>query len=63
MHAIFSVEPTYELTTELSAESVAAAINLIEVCNEHTKIMAGRSSLSPDAISRKCHNVTLSSVT
>ena len=47
LHAIFSIDPTYELTSELSTESIAAAINLIEVCNEHTKIMAGRSSSSP----------------
>lgn len=57
LHAIFSIDPDYELTTELSTESVAAAINLIEVCNEHTKIMAGRSSSSPDSMSRKCPNV------
>ena len=54
LHAIFSIDPTYELTPELSAESVLAAINIIEVCNEHTKIMAGRSSTSPAPVSRKC---------
>ena len=54
LHAIFSIDPVYELTIELSTESVAAATNLIEVCNEDTKIMAGRSSSSPDSMSCKC---------
>ncbi len=65
LHAIFSIDPTYELTSELSTESVAAAINLIEVCNEHTKIMAGHSSSSPGftCISYECPNVVhLSSI-
>ena len=44
-------------TSELSTESFAAANNLTEVCNEHTKIMAGCSSSLPDCISRKCPNV------
>ena len=53
LNAIFSIDPTYELTPELSSESIVAAINLIGVCNEHTKIMAGRRSTSPDPVSRK----------
>ena len=46
LHALFSIDPEHELTTELSAASVQAALDLVEVCNQHTKIIAGRTDMS-----------------
>ena len=46
LHVLFSLDPEHSLTTELSADAVKAAINLVDVCNEHTRIFAGRSDTS-----------------
>ena len=46
LHALFSLDPEYDLNTEVSASSVKAALDLVEVCNKHTKIIAGRTDTS-----------------
>ena len=46
LHALFCLDTAYELTAEISADSVKAAINLVDVCNEHTRIFAGRTDTS-----------------
>ena len=35
LHALFSIDPLHPQSEELSSMSTVAAINLIEVCNEH----------------------------
>ena len=47
LHALFTIDQQNTLTVELSAASVTAALNLVEVCNEHTKIFSGHSSAVP----------------
>lgn len=46
---LFSLDPEHDLTTELSTSSVRVAFDLVDVCNKHAKIIAGRTdtSLSP----------------
>ena len=46
LHALFTIDQQNTLTAELSAASVTAALNLVEVCNEHAKIFSGHSSAS-----------------
>ena len=43
LHALFSLDPEHDFTTELSA---AAALDMVEVCNKHTKIIAARTDTS-----------------
>ena len=53
LHALFSLDPMHKLTTELSACSVKAALNLVEVCNKHARIIAGRTDTSSGPATRK----------
>ena len=53
LHALFSLDPEHDLTTQLSASSVRAALDLVEVCNKHTKIIAGRTDTSSSPTTRK----------
>ena len=46
LHAIFSIDKEHPLTSELSSSAVKAAIDLVGVCNEHTRIFAGRTDTS-----------------
>lgn len=46
LHALFSLDPEHDLISELSASSVRAALDLVEVCNKHTKIIAGHTNTS-----------------
>jgi len=38
-NALFSLHPSHPLNPELSSLSVKAAINFVQVCNEHTAII------------------------
>ena len=53
LHALFSLDPEHDFTTELSAASVKAALDMVEVCNKHTKIIAGRTDTSSSPTTRK----------
>ena len=44
MHALFGIQEDYEFTVEVSDVAVKAALDLVNVCNEHAKIMTGRSN-------------------
>ena len=59
LHAIFSLDSQHALTPELSASAVKAAINLVDVCNEHTRIFAGRTDTSSGQCDCKCHKYSL----
>ena len=54
LHVLFSLDNDHNLTPELSASAVKAAINLVDVCNEHTRIFAGRSDSSSGTTSDSC---------
>ena len=45
-NALFSLDPSHSLNTELSSMSVKAAINFVQVCNEHTAIIGGRKNIT-----------------
>ena len=56
LHSVFSLDSEHDLTTELSASSVRAALNLVDVCNKHTKIIAGHTDTSsPTTCKRITH--------
>ena len=44
LHALFGIQEKYEFTIKLSDVAVKAALDIVNVCNEHAKIMAGRSN-------------------
>jgi len=46
LHALFSIDPLHPRSEELSSMSIVAAINLIEVCNEHTAFIGGRKGIT-----------------
>ena len=46
LHALFSIDPQHPRSEELSSVSILAAINLIEVCNEHTALIGGRKGIT-----------------
>ena len=46
LHALFSIDPQHPRSEELSSVSIIAAINLIEVCNEHTALIGGRKGIT-----------------
>jgi len=46
LHALFSIDPLHPRSEELSPMSIVAAINLIEVCNEHTAFIGGRKGIT-----------------
>lgn len=47
LHALFKVgTDDSEFESEVSTSSVKAALDLVAVCNEHTKIFAGRTHSS-----------------
>ena len=50
LHALFGIDPSYSKTEELSSMSIIAAINLIEVCNEHTALIGGRKGITAPII-------------
>ena len=41
-NTLFSMDSEHPLKQELSLSSVKAAINFVEVCNDHTAIIGGR---------------------
>ena len=45
-NALYSLDPSHLLNTKLSSLSVKAAINFVQVCNEHTAIMGGRKNIT-----------------
>ena len=45
-NALYSLDPSHSLSTELSSSSVKAAINFVQVCNEHTAIMGGQKNIT-----------------
>lgn len=45
-NALFSHDPKHPLNDTLSVDSVKAAINFIETCNEHTTIIGGRKTIT-----------------
>ena len=49
LHALFSIDPQHPRSEELSSMSIIAAINLIEVCNEHTTLIGGRKGITAPA--------------
>ena len=44
LHALFGIQEEYEFTVKVSDVAVKAALDLVNVCNEHAKIMTGRSN-------------------
>lgn len=49
-NALFSLDPDHPLQEELSFVAIKAAINFVEMCNEHTAIIGGRkNTLEPIA--------------
>lgn len=51
-NALFSLDAAHPLSDELSVDSVKAAINFVETCNEHTAIIGGRKTIT-EPLSRK----------
>ncbi len=51
-NALFSLDPNYSLSDILSDKAIAAAVNFVELCNEHIAIMGGRANVT-DPLSRK----------
>ena len=45
-NAPFSLDPSHSLNTKLSSMSVKAAMNFVQVCNEHTAIIGGRKNIT-----------------
>ena len=54
LHVLFCIDEDNALTPDISAKSVEAAIDLVAVCNEHTKIFAGRMNASASVLSGGC---------
>ena len=46
LHVLFSIDLQHPRSEELSSVSIIAAINLIEVCNEHTALIGGRKGIT-----------------
>ena len=46
LHALFSIDPLHPQSEELSSMLTVAAINLIEVCNEHTVFIGGQKGIT-----------------
>ncbi len=51
-NALFSLDPNYPLSDILSDKAVAAAVNFVELCNEHITIIGGRANVT-DPLSRE----------
>lgn len=59
LHALFGIEDEYTHTSTISDAAILAALDLVKVCNEHTKIIAGRmGSEEPTTISCKMFMLT-----
>lgn len=52
-NALFSIDSEHPLNQELSISSLKAAINFVEVCNEHTAIIGGRKNTT-DPVACTC---------
>ena len=54
LHALFGLEHDYPHTSTVSDAAILAALDMVKVCNEHTKIMAGKmGSVEPATMSCK----------
>ncbi len=51
-NALFSLDPNYPLSDILLDKAVAAAVNFVELCNEHIAIIGGRANVT-DPLSRE----------
>ena len=45
-NALFSIDPAHPLSPNLCSASVKAAINFVEVCNEHTATIGGKKNFT-----------------
>ncbi|MCG8623084.1 MAG: DUF3987 domain-containing protein [Proteobacteria bacterium] len=51
LNALFSMDCDHPLDKQLSSASVEAAINFVEICNEHTAVIGGRNNTSDPIVS------------
>ncbi len=56
LHALFGVDDQYISSPDISDAAVMAALNMVKVCNEHTKTIAGRLSFTPSTAIMACKN-------
>ena len=42
LHVLFGVDHEYTVSSTITDAAVKAALDIVRVCNEHTKIIAGR---------------------
>ena len=61
LNALFSMDADHTLMKELSSASIKAAINFVEVCNEHTAIIGGRKNTT-EPIVCTCESIYLSKI-
>lgn len=56
LHVLFGVDHDYTVSSTISDAAVVAALDIVHVCNEHTKIIAGRLSTAPSTAVMTCKN-------
>ena len=53
LHVLFHLETPLEIPPEISNEALVAAVNFVEMCNQHVAFLSGRGDIDEYIVSLK----------